>query len=181
VFDVVADTRKEPRYNPRMHHAEQITNGPIGVGTRFHAETASMGRPVDMVIEITDYQPPHCLSSTTHMTSMDLHGTLTFDPDPEGTRMRWAWDLQPDGVLRLLSPLVATMGVNGQRLPASALGNPRGLFTETFGLGTSEVPAIIPLLAAGPFAVEESSMWSARSGGPTPAMPGWDAPEDERH
>ena len=60
-------------------------NGPIGVGTRFHAETASMGRPVDMII---DYQRPHCLSSTTHMSWMDLHGTLTFDPDPEGTRMR---------------------------------------------------------------------------------------------
>src|SRR5664279_6643639 len=24
-----------------MHHAEQITNGPIGVGTRFHAETSN--------------------------------------------------------------------------------------------------------------------------------------------
>jgi hypothetical protein len=41
VFDVVADTSREPRYNPRMHHAEQITNGPIGVGTRFHAETSN--------------------------------------------------------------------------------------------------------------------------------------------
>src|SRR5664279_5143251 len=66
VFDVVADTSREPRYNPRMHHAEQITNGPVGVGTRFHAETAGMGRPVDMVIEITDYHRPHTLSSTTH-------------------------------------------------------------------------------------------------------------------
>ena len=41
VFDVVADTSREPRYNPRMHNAEQITNGPIGVGTRFHAETSN--------------------------------------------------------------------------------------------------------------------------------------------
>jgi uncharacterized protein YndB with AHSA1/START domain len=88
VFDVVADTSTEPRHNPRMHHAEQITNGPIGVGTRFHAETASMGRPVDMVIEITDYHRPHSLSSTTHMSSMNLHGTLTFEPVPEGTRTR---------------------------------------------------------------------------------------------
>ena len=110
VFDVVADTTNEPQYNPRMHHAEQITNGPIGVGTRFHAATDSMGRPVDMVIEITDYHRPQTLSSTTHMTAMDLHGTLTFDPDPQGTRMRWSWHLQPDGALKLLSPLIATIG-----------------------------------------------------------------------
>ena len=84
VFDVVADTGKEPEYNPRMQHAEQLTNGPIGVGTRFHAEVDNMGRPVDMVVEITDYQRPSSLSSTAHMAAMDLHGTLTFDPDPQG-------------------------------------------------------------------------------------------------
>ena len=44
------------------------------------------------------------------MTAMDLHGTLTFDPDPQGTRMRWSWHLQPDGALKLLSPLIATIG-----------------------------------------------------------------------
>ena len=115
VFDVVADTTKEPQYNPRMHHAEQITNGPISVGTRFHAQTAGMGRPVDMVIEIIDYQRPHTLSSTTHSTSMDVHGTLTFDPDREGTRMRWSWDLEPDGVLKLLGPLIAYIGRRKER------------------------------------------------------------------
>ena len=35
VFDFVADERNEPRYNPRMLDAEQISEGPIGVGTRF--------------------------------------------------------------------------------------------------------------------------------------------------
>jgi hypothetical protein len=32
-FDLVADERNEPRYNPRMWRAEKITEGPIGVGT----------------------------------------------------------------------------------------------------------------------------------------------------
>ena len=61
VFDDVADTSKEPEYNPRS------------------------------------------LSSATRMPSMDLHRTLTFDPDPEGTRMHWSWDLEPDGALRGLA------------------------------------------------------------------------------
>jgi len=54
VFDFVADERNEPRYNPRMRRAEQISDGPIGVGTRFRAEIASMGRLVEMVIEFTE-------------------------------------------------------------------------------------------------------------------------------
>jgi len=58
VFDVVADERNEPRFNPRMRRAEQISEGPIGVGTRFRAETVSVGRPVEMVIEYTGYERP---------------------------------------------------------------------------------------------------------------------------
>lgn len=110
VFDFVADESNEPRYNPRMGRSDKITNGPIGVGTRFRAETTSMRRPVPMVIEFTGYDRPRRLASTTHLSSMDLQGTLTFDPIPEGTRMQWSWDVEPQGVLKVMTPLVALMG-----------------------------------------------------------------------
>jgi hypothetical protein len=110
VFDFVADERNEPRYNPHMRRAERISEGPIGVGSRFRAEIVSMGRPVEMVIEFTGCDRPRRLASSTHMSSMDTHGGLTFDPVPEGTRMRWSWDVEPRGVLRLIRPLVAWIG-----------------------------------------------------------------------
>ena len=97
VFDFVADERNEPRYNPRMRRAEQISNGPIGVGSRFRAETVTMGRTVEMVIEFTGCERPRRLASSTRMSSMVLHGVLTFDPVPQGTRMRWLWDVEPRG------------------------------------------------------------------------------------
>jgi uncharacterized protein YndB with AHSA1/START domain len=110
VFDFVADERNEPRFNPQMVRAEQVSPGPIGPGTRFRAEVASRGRPVEMVIEFTDFERPRRLSSSTGMSVMDVRGTLTFDPVPEGTRMRWHWELAPRGYVRLLGPLVARMG-----------------------------------------------------------------------
>ncbi len=110
VFDFVADERNEPRYNPHMRRAEQISDGPIGLGTRFRAEIVSMGRPVQMVIEFTGYDRPRRLASSTHMSSMDTDGGLTFDPVPEGTRMRWSWDVEPRGIFKLMRPLVAWMG-----------------------------------------------------------------------
>jgi uncharacterized membrane protein len=110
VFDLVADERNEPRFNSRMRRVEKIVTGPIGVGTRFRAETTSMGRTVPMVIELTGYERPRRLASTTHVSSMELEGALTFDPVPGGTRMRWAWDVQPHGPLKLMPPLVARMG-----------------------------------------------------------------------
>ena len=110
VFDFVADERNEPRYNPRMLRAEKLTPGPVGLGSRYHAVMQSRPRPVEMTIECTSYERPQRLASTTHLATMDIQGTLTFDPVPAGTRMRWAWQVQPRGLLKLLTPLVARMG-----------------------------------------------------------------------
>lgn len=110
VFDFVADERNEPRYNPRMLRVEQASPGPIGVGTVWRAETATTGRTAEMTIEVTAYDPPRLLASTTRLSSMDIQGALTFEPLAGGTRMRWSCDLEPRGALRLVTPLIARMG-----------------------------------------------------------------------
>ena len=110
VFDFVADERNEPKYNPRMSRAEKITDGPIGPGSRFLATVTSGGRPTDMQIEFTGYERPKRLVSHTSMLSADFRGMLTFEPDPAGTRVRWSWEVQPKGPVRLLTPLVTRVG-----------------------------------------------------------------------
>ncbi len=110
VFDFVADERNEPRYNPQMRRAEQTSAGPIGVGSTFCAESTSRGRPVEMTITYTDYERPRRLTSATHLSTMDIQGTLTFDPVPEGTQMRWSWELEARGILKLMTPVVILIG-----------------------------------------------------------------------
>ena len=110
VFDYVADERNEPTYNAQMRLAEKISDGPIGVGTQYRAEVVSGGRPVSMVIECTEFERPRRLASLTTMSSMDIAYTLTFESVREGTRMRWAGEIEPHGMLKLMGPLVAWMG-----------------------------------------------------------------------
>jgi Polyketide cyclase / dehydrase and lipid transport len=110
VFDFVADERNEPRYNAQMRRAEKISDGPIGLGTQYRAEVVSGRQVVPMVIEFTGYERPRMLASMTRMSSMDIRYTLTFEPDSEGTRMRWVGDVEPKGFLRLIAPLVAWTG-----------------------------------------------------------------------
>jgi uncharacterized protein YndB with AHSA1/START domain len=115
VFDFVADERNEPRYNPRMVRAEMLSPGPVGLGSRFRAEMRTRPRPVVMTTENTGYERPRRLASTTRLSTMEIRGTLTFEPVPGGTRMRWSWQVQPRGLLKLMSPLVARVGARQER------------------------------------------------------------------
>jgi uncharacterized protein YndB with AHSA1/START domain len=110
VFDVVADERNEPRYNPRIRRPEKLSPGPIGRGTRFRAEAATLGRTTEMTIEYTAYERPRRLASSIHMPAADIVGTLRFDPVRNGTRMSWSWDVRPHGLYRLLTPVIARVG-----------------------------------------------------------------------
>jgi hypothetical protein len=110
VFDFVADERNEPRYNPSMVRAEKLTDGPIGPGTHWAATVLARGKPLDLDIEVTQYERPRRLASTTTMSTADLAGVLTFERDVAGTRMSWSWELRPKGVYKLMGPLFARTG-----------------------------------------------------------------------
>jgi len=118
VFDFVADERNEPRYNPRMRYAEKVSPGPIGPGTRFRAATTAMGlRTAEMTIEITGYDRPGRLASSTQVSTMDINGELTFAAVREGTRLRWSWDVDTVRCSKLLAPVVARLaGRQEQRI-----------------------------------------------------------------
>jgi hypothetical protein len=115
VFDFVADQRNEPHYNPHMVRASKVTDGPVGQGTMFKSAAKSMGRMAEMTIELTGYHRPAWLASRTIMREADIIGTLTFEPIPPGTRMRWSWRVQPRGAAWLLTPLITTMGRRQER------------------------------------------------------------------
>ena len=110
VFDFVADERNEPRYNPRMVHAELLSEGPIGLGARFRTELETRGRTMPMVVEFTGYERASRLASVTRSSMMETQGEITFEAVPSGTRMRWSWDVRPRGVFKLMGPVVGLIG-----------------------------------------------------------------------
>jgi hypothetical protein len=121
VFDFVSDERNEPRYNPQMTFVEQVSDGPIGLGSRFRAVVRSGGRPVSMEIEFTAFERPARLGSRATMSGMVTDGELTFERVGESTLMRWSWDVQPEGALRMLAPLVSWIGDRQERRVWSGL------------------------------------------------------------
>jgi uncharacterized protein YndB with AHSA1/START domain len=116
VFDAVADERNEPKYNPAMISSEKLTDGPIGRGTRFRAFHSSRRGPVEMDVELTDFERPRRLESVTSMSWANVRGGPTFRPtDDGGARMQWSWQVRPRGFARGLGPLVGVIGRRSER------------------------------------------------------------------
>src|SRR5206468_885383 len=122
VFDYVADERHEPNFNSRMSRVELLTPEPIGAGSRFGIEMTMMRRVFDMTVEFTAFERPRLLGSTSRSLPrggrgrpLVTAGSLSFDPVPEGTRMRWSWQVETPGAIKLLAPLVARMGRRQER------------------------------------------------------------------
>ena len=115
VFERVADQRNEPRFNPAMTECRKVTDGPIGVGTRFASTMASRGRPLAMVSQYTVFDRPHLLGSETTSPMGRVAGTLRFHPEGTGTRMEWDWQLSLSGAARLLAPVMPLLGRRMER------------------------------------------------------------------
>lgn len=113
VFDVVADSRNEPSFNPAMTDVEMLTPEPVGLGTRFRARMGRAGTV--MLVELTQVDRPHRLGSVTTSSMMETSGSLTFAPDDAATVMTWDWQVRPKGWFRALGPLVGPMGRRMER------------------------------------------------------------------
>jgi uncharacterized protein YndB with AHSA1/START domain len=115
VFDLVADERNEPRYNPRIVRAEMLGDGPVGAGSRFVTEPRGTGSRGEMTVEIVEYDRPHRLHNVVRSSYLEVDGTVTFDDVAGATRLRWDWDMRLLGPARLLSPVLTLVGPRWER------------------------------------------------------------------
>lgn len=67
VFDFIAvnHVRNHPRWDQKMELA-QITDGPVGVGTRFHRRHTRVGTPIEGTMEVVEFEPDRAFGVAIH-------------------------------------------------------------------------------------------------------------------
>ena len=102
VFDYCVDLRNELEWNPDAQSMDKVTDGPLGVGTRFLAKWKTAHRPIE--VTCTAFDRP---STWTHVNggpvSVTFCGRLT--PEAGGTRLEVKFDAEPHGWFRLVFPV----------------------------------------------------------------------------
>jgi hypothetical protein len=103
VFGYCSDHTNEIEWNPAMRRVAKITNGPVGVGTRYEMEFLP-GRPI--VAECVRFDPPACWTVDGSGNGMRSSFTGRVTAVPAGARLDLRMEIQTCGPLRAALPLL---------------------------------------------------------------------------
>ena len=70
--------RNHPRWDPDMH-LEQVTDGPIGIGTIIRRRNTHSGKPVDGTMEVVEFEANKAFGVLIHDDPSVTHGRVTFE------------------------------------------------------------------------------------------------------
>jgi hypothetical protein len=117
----VEHVRNHPRWDPDME-LEQISDGPIGVGTRIRRRNSRWGEPIEGEMEVVEWEPERVMAVRIHDANMDMRGRVTLEKDgPDRTVLRIATDIPglDESKASHLSALMQRSAENVKRLAES--------------------------------------------------------------
>jgi len=132
-FAFVTDFRNAARWDPRVVRGELLTDGPIGLGSRFRLVSFGLGKEVALPYEVTTFEPGERAVFEGRTLLFRYRDLIGFEPltGSGGTRITYDARLSLRGPLALGNPLLALVF---RRIGDDALaGIRRGLLGLTLG------------------------------------------------
>jgi len=80
VFHFIAHehVRNHPRWDPDIE-LEQMSHGPIGVGTIIKRRNSRSGTPVEGTMEVVEFEPNRAMGTVIHDGPTEMRGRMTFE------------------------------------------------------------------------------------------------------
>jgi uncharacterized protein YndB with AHSA1/START domain len=85
-FFAVNHVRNHPRWDPKME-LRQLTEGPIGVGTRIHRRSTRTDPPTEGIMEVVEFEPESVMGmvirDNTPAGPLEMHSRMRVEPAGE--------------------------------------------------------------------------------------------------
>jgi uncharacterized membrane protein len=127
VWDYVNDPAKDVTWQSTLREAEQLTDGPVGVGTRVREIRQFLGIRVETTWEVTEYEPTRTSSIKAVSGPVPLSGRYVLESVNGGTRFTVLGELDAHGLFKLAEPVFARM--TGRELESN-LGHLKDLLEQ---------------------------------------------------
>jgi uncharacterized membrane protein len=117
VFEFTHDLTRNPLWQTTLVELEVLTDGPMRTGTRWQEARRFLGKRIETVLELTEYEPN--TRSAVKMVSgpVPLTGTYTFEPVDGATRFTVTGELDAHGFFKLAEPVFAR--ITGRELESN--------------------------------------------------------------
>ena len=103
VFDYCPDLTREPEWNPKAKRVDKLTDGPVGLGTRYEAEFLKAN---PTMIEFVRFERPVAWESVGRSRRLDATSEGRVTTTEDGARLVIRMGLRAKGTLRLLLPIL---------------------------------------------------------------------------
>ncbi|HET9754969.1 MAG TPA: SRPBCC family protein [Candidatus Limnocylindrales bacterium] len=109
VFAFTTNFENQPKWQSRLLEVKKTSEGPIGVGTTWHAVAMFLGQRVEVSTVITEYEANRTYAGKYESGPAPAVGRLSYEPVEEGTRMTFHMETQASGFFKLTEPLMTTL------------------------------------------------------------------------
>lgn len=109
VFDFITTPDNAPRIMPNVKNMIKLTEGPVGVGTRYRETRLMNGKEEHAELEVMEYVPGEKYAMRNLTAGIETVYRYTFHPEADGTHVNLVCDVQARGLKKLLLPLVVSV------------------------------------------------------------------------
>ena len=107
VWSFMEDLRNYPKWQSGLVAMQQISDGPMGTGARIAAVHQFLGRRLDLVVEVTGYDPGKLFAAQVVSGPVRFRGNWRYAPVDGGTRISGVIEGDTGGFFKLAEPLVS--------------------------------------------------------------------------
>jgi uncharacterized membrane protein len=117
VFDFTHDQTNDALWQTTLVETQPLTEGPMRVGSRWREVRKFLGKRIETVMELTEYEPK--TRSAVKMVSgpVPLSGRYLLEPVDGGTRFTVTGELDAHGFFKLAEPVFAR--ITGRELESN--------------------------------------------------------------
>lgn len=110
VFEVASDFAAAPRAIASIKAVELLTEGPVGLGTRFRQTRVVLDREATEEMEVTSFDRPRSFEIAAETHGCRIRTMMNFEHNGDGTDVEFRFDATPvSASARLMAAMLEPM------------------------------------------------------------------------
>lgn len=124
VFNFLAEATNAPKIVPSVVRVEKLTEGPVGVGTRYRETRLMNKKGAQAELEVSGYEAPDHYAMRNVTSGIETIYDYRLSAERDGTRVNLVAEVRASGLKKAMVPLVISVlkredGDHLQRLKAA--------------------------------------------------------------